>query len=112
MLMVPLASSVCCHHAASHPDASPDSIGVAATARLIAPPSMASVAQTTPTLRWMLSVGAGAPVVDLCRDRACAQPLPITIALAADRSNGVPTTPLPAGPIFWRVRVVQGAQTT
>lgn len=77
--------------------------------RLIAPLSMASVTQQQPTLRWVVSDDA-LPSVDLCRDRACTQPLAISTQLADDHRSAVPTAPLPLGWVFWRVRAVHGAQ--
>jgi hypothetical protein len=81
-----------------------------ATPRLIAPLSMAAVTQQRPTLRWVLGEGAGAPVVDLCRDRACTQPIAASVQIAADHRSAVPMAALPAGWVYWRVRVVSGDQ--
>ena len=76
--------------------------------RLIAPASVSRVTRQTPTLRWVLGDGAGVPVVELCKDRACTTPLPIATALADDQRSAVPTAPLPLGWVYWRVRVAQG----
>jgi hypothetical protein len=77
-------------------------------ARMIAPLSTSTVTQQQPTLRWTGSPTA--PVVDLCLDRACTQPLAIAVAIAADHNSGKPSAPLPPGWIFWRVH--SGTQTT
>ncbi|HEY6177583.1 MAG TPA: VCBS repeat-containing protein, partial [Kofleriaceae bacterium] len=79
--------------------------------RLIAPQSTSIVTQQKPTLRWALDGIDGAPEVDLCRDRACTQPLPIATQLAGDHLSAAPASPLPAGWVYWRVRLVSGTQT-
>ena len=82
-----------------------------AVARLIAPMSTSTVTQQKPTLRWVLSPGDGTPVVDLCKDRACTQPLTITAPVANNNTSAVPTAGLPPGWVYWRVRVASGNQT-
>jgi hypothetical protein len=79
--------------------------------RLLAPLSMTAVTQQRPTLRWTLPGGFTAPVVDLCRDRACATPLPITVQIANDGLSAVPQAALPTGWVYWRVRVTSGSDT-
>src|SRR5262249_56578071 len=77
--------------------------------RVIAPQSLSRVTQQRPTLRWISPPGAS-PEVDLCKDRACTMPLPIGVELAADGQSAVPSSALPPGWVFWRVRVGPGAQ--
>jgi len=79
--------------------------------RLIAPLSMSTVTQQQPTLRWALGAEHTTPVVDLCQDRSCTMPLPVTTQLANDNLSAVPAAALPAGWVFWRVRVTSGSQT-
>ncbi len=86
-------------------------VGAPAAPRLIAPLSTSTVTQQEPTLRWVLGPGAGAPVVDLCHDRACTLPVTIPVTIAANQTSGIPTSALPSGWVFWRVRVVSGSQT-
>jgi hypothetical protein len=89
----------------------PDLLGVVATARLLAPMSTATVTKQTPTLHWTLGPGAGTPVVDLCKDRACTQPQTATAQIAANGLSAVPSAALPHGWVFWRVRIVVGGTT-
>jgi hypothetical protein len=49
--------------------------------------------------------------VELCKDRLCTVPLSVAAQLAGDNLSAVPTAALPAGWVFWRVRVVAGSQT-
>jgi len=81
------------------------------TPRLIAPLSMSTVTQQSPTFRWALGAGGGAPMVDLCKDRSCTRPLGITFKVASDNLSAVPEAALPPGWVFWRVRVGSGTQT-
>jgi hypothetical protein len=94
------------------PDAEipPDAL-VPQAPRLIAPLSMTAVTQQRPTLRWTLPGGSTAPVVDLCRDRACATPLPITVQIADSGLTAVPQVALPTGWVYWRVRATSGSDT-
>jgi hypothetical protein len=78
--------------------------------RLIAPLSTSTVSSTRPTMRWVLSPGVGAPVVDLCADRLCQRSLGIP-AQVRDNTLAIPGSSLPAGLVYWRVRVVNGDQT-
>lgn len=79
-----------------------------AAPRLITPLPMATVTQRRPTLRWVLGDGRGTPAIDVCEDRACTRPLSVTMHIADDHRSAVPTTVLPSGWLFWRVRVVAG----
>jgi hypothetical protein len=89
-------------------DASPDAVVSSGVARLIAPLSTSTVTQQQPTLHW---TGAPtAPTVELCLDRACAQPLATAVEIAADHDSGKVAAPLPPGWIFWRVH--SGTQVT
>lgn len=79
--------------------------------RLVAPMSMTAVTRQRPTLHWELGAGGSAPVVELCKDRACAAPIAIDIELAEDGQSAVPVADLPVGCVFWRVRVVRGGDS-
>jgi FG-GAP repeat protein len=48
--------------------------------------------------------------VDLCKDRACTMPLGVTATIDDTGQRAVPDGDLPAGWVFWRVRVVRGSQ--
>ncbi|MBC7973445.1 MAG: FG-GAP repeat protein [Myxococcales bacterium] len=89
----------------SAPDAA-----IPATLRLIAPLSMAIVTQQRPTLRWTFPGADGASVVELCKDRACTVPLPITTQIADDGLSATPQAALPAGWVYWRVIGSAGGQ--
>src|SRR5262249_26869667 len=88
-------------------DAAP---GVAAVPRLIAPMSTSTVTQQRPTLHWVLGAGGGTANVDLCRDRACSQLLTNGVDVAVDQASATVKSPLPAGWIYWRVRMVTGSE--
>lgn len=77
--------------------------------RLIAPQSLSRVTQQRPMLRWIGPLGAS-PEVDLCKDRACTMPLPTGVVLSADGQSAMPSSALPPGWVFWRVRFGPGAQ--
>jgi hypothetical protein len=79
--------------------------------RLIAPLSASTVTQQRPTLRWVVEPGGGSLVVDLCKDRQCLQPLHIAAPVAANNTSATPMSALPAGWVFWRVRLISGART-
>jgi hypothetical protein len=68
--------------------------------RLIAPLSTATVTSSTPTLHWRRPPGVMIVEVDICRDRACAQPIATFQAMG---DEGAPPEPLPPGVVFWRV---------
>lgn len=78
--------------------------------QLIAPLSTASVTSRRPTLRWILPVGATSPVVDICPTRACATTI-ATVTVDGTGMSGTPTTDLPTGIVFWRVRATVGSGT-
>ena len=82
--------------------------------RLIAPLSTSSVTQQQPTLRWELGAGTGTSFVDLCKDRGCTTPISgVTAVIAGDNVSAKPSAALPAhGWVFWRVRVVNGSNST
>ncbi len=67
--------------------------------RLIRPLSGMRVTRHRPLLRWALPPGADGARIELCRDRACTQPLD---SFGAIGTEGRPTNPLPPGPVFWR----------
>jgi hypothetical protein len=80
-------------------------------ARLIAPLSMSTVTQQRPLLRWELSKVQRETTVDLCKDRSCATPLPVTAVVSGDHFSAVPSAPLPPGWVFWRLRTGSGSRT-
>jgi hypothetical protein len=80
------------------------------SARLIAPLSMSTVTQQRPQLRWQLITAQRDVVVDLCKDRSCATPLPVTALVSGGQLSAVPSAPLPAGWVFWRVRTGSGSR--
>jgi hypothetical protein len=84
---------------------------ILAVARLVSPSSTSIVTQQQPTLRWVLSSGAGSVFVDLCSDRACNVP-GTTAPINASGDAAVPSKPLPPGWVYWRVRVTDGVGTT
>ena len=71
--------------------------------RLLAPMSTSTVTQRRPTLHWVAGTGGGTPVVELCADRACTQPLAIDAPVAANGTSAQPVADLPPGWVFWRV---------
>lgn len=93
----------------------PDDAGVPPDAgppapRLIAPLSMTMVTQQRPLLRWAMPFGVGAPVVELCKDRACTIPLAATTLIAANGQSAAPQAALPPGWVYWRVRATSAGQ--
>jgi hypothetical protein len=78
--------------------------------RLIAPLS-STMTGLSPKLRWTLDTGSGIPSVELCTDRACTNAISTAVTYGAGNVSAVPTTPLPRGPVFWRVRVTLGTQS-
>jgi len=72
------------------------------TPRPIAPLSTSRVTSRTPTLHWALPAGVTQTIVDLCLDRACTHPIgsPVTVT----GTSYAPTSPLPSGVVFWRLR--------
>ncbi len=79
---------------------SPDADGsVAASFRLIAPLSTATVTSRRPTLHWALGAGDEGAHVQICRDRACS--VEVT-SFDASGASGAPADDLPVGVVFWR----------
>ena len=68
--------------------------------------SAGMVTQRRPTLRWVGDDSAAD--VELCRDRACTQPL--AIAATITDTTAIPNDDLPPGWIYWRVH--EGAATS
>jgi len=69
--------------------------------RLIAPLSTARVTSRTPTLHWALPDGIPDVTLDLCRDRACMNPIGSPVLVTG--TSYKPTTDLPTGVVFWRL---------
>lgn len=88
----------------------PDARVPSTAPRLISPLSMTAVTQQQPRLRWLSGPAGETFVVELCKDRACTMPLPVATQLASDMQSAVPTAPLPAGWVFWRVSVAGAPQ--
>lgn len=63
--------------------------------RLVAPLSTSTVTSARPTLRWE----GPAVRIEMCRDRACTDPI---LAFEVEGASGAPPTDLPAGVVFWR----------
>lgn len=82
---------------------------VGGTPRLIAPASTSTVTQRRPTLHWVGGTTTS-PIIDLCRDRACTQPLAVSVAIAPTLTSAKVMDDLPPGWVFWRVRT--GTDTT
>ena len=72
-------------------------------ARLIAPLSTSTVTNHRPHVRWELPPGATNPQLDFCTTRTCTQTIGATTIDPAGTS-GSPTSDLPTGIVFWRVR--------
>lgn len=79
---------------------------VDAGARPIWPPSGATVSGHRPALRWRLEGAADGARVELCKERACTN---VLATLDVKGSTAAPTTDLPAGRVYWRVRGASGA---
>ncbi len=78
--------------------------------RQIAPLSLGDVTLRRPTLRWELPAGFDGALVEICRDRACAQVIE-TINVVGTSTR--PLMPLPATTVvFWRLRGRVGAATS
>ena len=78
--------------------------------RQIAPLSLGDVTLRRPTLRWELPAEFDGALVELCRDRACAQVIE-TINVVGTSAR--PLMPLPATTVvFWRLRGTAGARTS
>ncbi|HEX7666816.1 MAG TPA: hypothetical protein VF407_19945, partial [Polyangiaceae bacterium] len=70
--------------------------------RLIAPLSTALVTTRRPTLHWSLPAAETDVMLDLCRDRACADPIAASVPVTG--STYTPASDLPSGVVFWRAR--------
>jgi hypothetical protein len=68
--------------------------------RQIAPLSTATVTSQQPTLHWELAPASDGAQVEICRDRACKQPV---VTFLAPGTSGGPPMPLAAGVYFWRL---------
>jgi hypothetical protein len=68
-------------------------------ARLIAPLSTTHTPNEEPLFVWELPKGAHGARVEICRDRACADPL---MSFLANGTSGRPDSRLPGGVVFWR----------
>jgi hypothetical protein len=79
----------------------PSDGGTVLPPRLLSPLSTEQVTSQRPNLRWNLN-GGSKGVVDLCGDRACTVVLQSFASPVGDQAQ--PATPLPPGPVFWRVR--------
>lgn len=77
--------------------------------RPLSPPSTSTVTSRRPTLRWVLAPPADAAHVDLCADRACTR---VLASLDASGDSTTPTTDLPVGVVFWRLRSESGSTTS
>lgn len=74
--------------------------GNVAAPRPLAPLSTATATTTTPTLHWELPGGVDGAHVELCRDRACTEPI---VAFDTIGPSGAPALPLAPGVVFWRL---------
>jgi hypothetical protein len=74
--------------------------------RPLAPASSATVTSARPTFRWVLVSGTNGARVEVCRDRGCAT---VVATIDASGSSATPTTDLPTGVLFWRLRGRIGA---
>jgi len=76
--------------------------------RAIAPLSTARVTSRTPRLKWVLPEGVTGAHVEVCADRLCAR----LLAEGDATTEWTPTSDLPTGVAFWRVRgTVGGARS-
>lgn len=69
--------------------------------RPLAPLSTAHVTSRRPRLRWALTTETVGARVELCRDRACTSSI---TTLDVMGTSTIPTTDLPSGTVFWRLR--------
>ncbi len=76
-----------------------------AAARLLAPLSTSTVTNHQPHVRWELPSGATNPTLEFCTTRTCSQTIGST-TIDASGTSGSPTTDLPVGIVFWRVRTM------
>ena len=78
---------------------------LAAPPTLLGPMSSAIVTSRRPTLRWGAITGFEAVRVELFSDRACSRALG---TFEATTTSGRPSTDLPVGTVFWRVKGLRG----
>jgi hypothetical protein len=71
------------------------------TPRAVAPLSTSSVTSQTPVLRWALGPSTDGAHVEICRDRGC---MTVLTSFDATGSSGMPSTALPPGVVYWRLR--------
>lgn len=83
------------------------SLGSAVAARLIGPLSTSTVTNHRPHVHWELPTGAMNPVLEFCSTRACTQTVTPGI-VDASGASGTPSSDLPVGTVFWRVRTSDG----
>ena len=110
---IAISLTACAHAACGGGDGHqppPDAQAPGTAPRQISPLSMTIVTQQQPRLHWLAGAAGEAFVVELCKDRACTMPLPVATQLAGDMQSAVPTAPLPAGWVFWRVSVAGAPQ--
>jgi hypothetical protein len=69
--------------------------------RPLAPLSGAIVTSRRPTLRWALAGMMPDVRVEICRDRACGV---VVASIDVTGTSAAPTTDLPAGVLYWRLR--------
>ncbi len=90
----------------------PEAGVVAREFRLIAPWSTSTAHTQQPTFEWIAShnaMGASGQVrVQWCRDRACRSEISSRLT---NETSVRPLTPLPSGPVFWRVTNEVGEQS-
>jgi len=79
-----------------------EGMGSVQNLRLVAPLSTSIATTQRPLFRW---VGHGSVTLEICRDRACRQPI---ARVETNQSAARPTAPLPAGVAFWRVTQGRG----
>ncbi len=65
------------------------------------PPSGSVVTARQPAFSWILAAETDGARVDVCRERTCAA---VIATFDAAGSTGTPTSPLPSGTLFWRLR--------
>lgn len=74
-------------------------VDVCPSARPTAPLASTLLTTRRPTFRWMLSGGADAARVDICRDRACTD----LVTTLEGVTSTTPSEDLPRGVLFWRL---------
>jgi hypothetical protein len=99
---VVLLTACSASHSASN--AASDTPGVHAP-RPLAPPSLSFSTSRLPLFRWALAPGSDGARVEICRDRSCQQ---LLASFDAVGESAAPTTELPSGLVFWRLRGLSG----